>query len=378
MNLRRIALGVSLLIAATASATALDHVQLKRDGRILHVSGELIVEAQDGGLLVRAPDGKLWAVLPEELVKHTQDDTPFALADREKLAKLLVDELGDEFQVHTTVHYIIAYNTSKAYAQWCGALYERLYSSFYTYWDHRGLKLEEPQQPLVAVVFDSRDSYAGYARPELGDAVGSIIGYYNLQNNRVAMFDLTSTSVHGRRLGTAAQINAALSRPEAADMVATIIHEATHQLAYNAGIHQRLADIPLWLSEGFAMYFETPDLKSKRGWSGIGNVNRPRLIRFRQSLRNRPDDALQSLISSDQRFRDTRTALDAYAEAWALNYYLMKRYPEEYNEYLTILAEKGPLLTDGPELRLKQFQEAFGVEWDELERDFLRQMRKLR
>ena len=375
---KRTAIVICLLSLLSLPVQALDHVQLKRDGRIHHVSGKLLVEAQDGGLLVQAADGKLWAVLPEELQKHTRDEKPFVPADAEAISESLLEELGDEFQIHTTAHYVIAYNTSKAYAQWCGALYERLYSSFYTYWDHRGFELTEPAQPLVAVVFDSKASYARYARPELGDAVTSIVGYYNLQNNRVAMFDLTSTSVHRRRLGTMAQINEALARPEAADLVATIIHEATHQLAYNSGIHQRLADIPLWLSEGFAMYFETPDLKSKRGWAGIGNVNRPRLIRFRQSLRSRPKDALQLLIADDSRFRDTATAPAAYAEAWALNYFLMKRYPEQYNEYLQMLSEKGPLLSDTREERLEQFQAAFGVGWDELEREFLQQMRRLR
>ncbi len=289
-----------------------------------------------------------------------------------------MDELGEGFNVHTTAHYVIVYNTSRAYAQWCGALYERLYSSFYNYWERRGLELKEPDRPLVAVVFDSKATYIRYATPELGEAAGAIIGYYNLQSNRVAMFDLTRASVRGGRLGTMAQVNAVLARPEASDMVATIIHEATHQLAFNAGIHQRLADIPLWLSEGFAMYFETPDLGSNRGWRTIGAVNRPRLVRFRQSLRRRADDSLTTLMSSDDRFRDTTTALDAYAEAWALNYYLIKRYPDEYNAYLKKLAAKGPLLSDTPEERIAEFRAAFGVDLETLDRDFVDAMRRLR
>ena len=34
--------------------------------------------------------------------------------------------------------------------------------------------------------------------------------------------------------------------------VATIIHEATHQLAYNSGMQRRYADNPMWVSEGLA------------------------------------------------------------------------------------------------------------------------------
>ena len=36
----------------------------------------------------------------------------------------------------------------------------------------------------------------------------------------------------------------------------TIIHEATHQTAYNVGVHARFADQPRWLVEGLAMMFE--------------------------------------------------------------------------------------------------------------------------
>jgi len=368
---------LSLAFIATG-ALALDYVQFERDGRTRRIQGKLLVEAQDGGLLLTSADGRLWAVQPEEIVKHERDGKPFKPAGSQELARSLLDELGDDFQIHETAHYLIAYNTSKAYARWCGSLYERLYSSFYTYWDHRDLELQEPAQPLVAVVFGSRESYGRYARPELGEAVSSIVGYYNLQSNRVAMFDLTSTSAVRGRLGTAAQINAVLSRPQAADMVATIIHEATHQLAFNAGIHQRLADIPLWLSEGFAMYFETPDLQSSRGWRTVGAVNRPRLIRFRRSLRSRPDDALRQMLASDERFRNTKTALDAYAEAWALNYYLIKRYPQQYNAYLEMLSSKEPLLSDTPKERIDQFETAFGVDLETLDREFVRYMRELR
>lgn len=366
----------AVIVFGASTASAIDYVELRRDGRTHHVEGKLIVEAQDGGLLVQSPTGMLWAVTPEEIVKHTNDEKPYAAADAKEIGDALIAELGGDFAIHTTAHYVIAYNTSKAYAQWCGALYERLHSSFYNYWERRGLKLTEPEQPLVAVVFDTQDAYVAYARPELGEAAGSIIGYYNLQSNRVVMYDLTRAG-GGKRAGTMKQINAVLARPEASSTVATIIHEATHQIAFNAGLHQRLADIPLWLSEGFAMFFETPDLSSSKGWRTIGAINRPRLQRFRLYLKKRPADSLTTLIADDRRFRDTATALDAYAEAWSLNYFLINRYPEEYSEYLKALGTKGPLLTDTPEERLAEFRKAFGDDLDALDQEFQQQLRRL-
>jgi hypothetical protein len=133
----------------------------------------------------------------------------------------------------------------------------------------------------------------------------------------------------------------------------------------------------LWLSEGLAMFFETPDLTSSKGWRTIGAVNRPRLVRFRQYLKTRYADSLETLIADDKRFRDTTTALDAYAEAWALNYFLINHYPEEYAAYLKLLGEKGPLLTDSPDVRVAEFRKAFGKELDELDREFQQQLRRV-
>ena len=134
-----------------------------------------------------------------------------------------------------------------------------------------------------------------------------------------------------------------LARPDAERMVATIVHEATHQLAFNCGLQNRYADIPVWLSEGMAIYFETPDLQSSTGWRTIGSVNRVRLQGFREYLPRRKSESLKTLLMDDDRMRDPRTALDAYAEAWALNYFLIRQRPKQYVEYLKILEQKPPL-----------------------------------
>ncbi len=326
--------GCWLLAACLASpAWALEYVTLRHDGSEETVTGQVLVTAADGGLLLLAADGTLWAVEPDDLVGRKTDDVPFEPLSPDALGRKLLAELPQGFDVYTTHHYLICYNTSREYAAWCGALFERLYKGFTNYWVRKGLKLHEPEFPLVAVVFNSRDSYAAYAQAELGDAAGSIIGYYSLRTNRITMYDLTgveSLRAAGDRRSSAAQINLMLSRPEAEQSVATIIHEATHQIAFNSGLQTRFADIPLWVSEGLAVFFETPDLQSAHGWRTIGAVNTPRLAQFRRYLPTRPVTSLKSLIVDDKRIRDTRTALDAYAEAWALNYYLLRHHPRQY------------------------------------------------
>ena len=372
----------SILLCACAVPFlhALDYVTIKRDSKEQEVSGKIEVEAEDGGVLLLSPDGELWAITAEEIVSKRKDDTEFAPLTRDALGKRLLQE-HPGFKLHTTAHYAICYNTSKEYAEWVGSLYERLYDGFYNYWSKRGLKLRDPELPLVALVFDSRENYALHARRELGDAVGGaeggIIGYYSLRSNQVTMYDLTGIEGLGdtRRTTTAKRINAILSQPAAERNVATIVHEATHQLVFNSGMQTRYADIPFWVSEGLAMYFETPDLQSPKGWKKIGAVNTFNLQQFHRYLRERPANSLQSLLLDDKRFRDPKTARNAYAEAWAFNYFLLRTRADEYADYLQQLTELEPLVALEPSQRIAVFKAAFGDDLSKLEADWLKFMR---
>jgi hypothetical protein len=352
-----------LLFLGLPNVCAVEHVVFKRDGKERQIVGRLVVEAQDGGLLLTEPDGTLWAVTPDELVKHTSDEESFKPLSKEEISKKMLAELPAGFEVLKTAHYLIFYDTSKAYASWCGSLFERLYSAFSNYWTRKGFALKDPEFPLVAIVFSDKASYAKFAQPELGDASDAIVAYYSLMSNRITMFDLSGIEAIGGprgRGGTMAQVNQILSQPEATQMVATIVHEATHQMAYNRGLQTRLSDCPLWFSEGISLFFETPDLKSAKGWSGIGAVNYSRLERFQAYQQKRPADSLKTLISTDERLRDTKIGLDAYAESWALTYFLIHQKPKEYVAYIKMLSQKKPLLNDTPEKRIEEFEEVFG------------------
>jgi len=359
----------------------MENVVLERDAEKTFLSGRVITEAQDGGILLQTRDGYLWAIQPAELVERTSDQESFAPFSAAELSAQLRAELPAPFEIHRTAHYLVCHNTSKPYAEWCGALYERLYRVFHNYWSRRGLSLYEPEFPLVAVVFRDKASFEHYSAKELGEAVGSIIGYYSLTTNRVTMYDLTGVESFrargGRRL-TAGEINRALATPTMERTVATVIHEATHQIAFNCGLHRRFADIPLWLSEGIAMYFETPDLKSSRGWRNIGGVNQVRLAEFRNGLSNRRDDALRSLLADDQRFRATDEMSQAYPESWALVYFLMRQRPRQFVEYLKVMSQKKPLMTDTPQSRLAEFRAAMGQDLNQLDEIFLRQLMRVR
>ena len=361
---------------ASNEAPAVEVREVKfRDGETLRqVMGEVLVEAVDGGILLQGPDGRQWAIQPEEIENSLPVSEPLKPLVNEEMEAVMLAELPDGFKALRTDHYLIMYNTTKAYSQWTGNLLERLYKAHFSFWKKKGVQLTEPRFPLVAIIFDTKEGYREHASKELGDSVDSIIGYYHLQSNRITMFDLTGVEgvlSSNAKVSKNVLINEVLRQPGAERTVATMVHEAFHQLAYNTGLQVRLADNPFWVSEGLAVYFESPDFGSSQGWSTIGKVNQYNLREFSNYLRQRPADSLITLLSNDQRFRNPATSTAAYAEAWALNFYLLRRRNKEYAGYLTFLAQKPPLGESDPKMRVEEFKKFFGDDLQKFDQQFV-------
>ena len=293
----------------------------------------------------------------------------------------MLKELPEGFNIHTTDDYVIAYQTERAYAKWIGNLYQgRLNRHFNKFWRNRkfGLKVEPPKFPLVAVIYATRAEYNAHVQRELQIQSGEMVAYYNLQTNRVTMFDFTAAQLPAGGANNDRDINRILKGAGAVAMVTTIIHEGTHQLMFNTGLQTRLADTPLWLSEGVAMFFETPDLRSTQGWNGPGRLNKSRLIDLKKS--DRAVDALTQLVSSDDRFKttDRETTLAAYAESWALVHFLINRKPRLFGDYLKMLAEKQQQQAAGDGERLSDFKKFFGDDLEKLDREFIEYVKRLK
>lgn len=375
-----IALAASVAVAGPL--LAVDHVAIRRaeEAEETRLSGRVVVEAVDKSLLFQTADGGLYAITAEQVVHRDSDPQPFEPVSADDLGKQLLATLPAGFDVHRTRNYVFAYNSNKAYVQWVGALFERLHRGFHTFWQGKGIKLSEPEFPLCVLVFADDESYSSYVKQHYGEAASKLAAFYALSTNYVTLYDLTGVGAlrrEGSRRGNSGQINEMLSHPSASQNVATVVHEAFHQLQFNCGLSQRYADVPLWVAEGLAMYFETPDLKSAQGWRTIGAVHHGRLRDFRGYLPNRPEASLKSLVVDDKRFRDARGAIAAYGEAWAMNHFLMQRHTKEYAAYLKVVAAKPPAVVQTPEDRLKDFTAAFG-ELEALDAEFLKHVQALR
>ena len=356
-----------------------DRLTLKRNGKEYNLVGDIEIEAQDDSLYFIQDNGRIWFVQPDEIVERIDSDQDAPPATIEAMEKSLLEELPAGFKILKSDHYLIAYQTEKAYAKWVKQLYEgRLYKAFDGFWERKKkLPLQDPEFPLVVLIFKSKAEYQRYVDRDLGPGQ-DIVAYFHMQTNRVVMYDLTAGDRRlGENISSTRRIEEIFQNPAAVYMVATIIHEGTHQLMFNRGVQTRFADTPLWMNEGLAIFFEAPNLKNKRGWTKPGLVFGLRLYHFRNTLKTRPKDSIQRLLTDDARLTNPETAADGYAEAWAFNHFLLNKRSEEYIAYLKEHAEKPPLSELDAKQRLEEFKKHFGDDFEKLEKDFLKYVRRL-
>jgi len=366
----------SHLIAEEINSELLYKIVVKpeNDKPVVHLA-RILAEDDDGTFLIEKQNGEQQLVSPVSSSAPQSTGQFFEAHTKEHVASELLQRFSG-FKSYSTKHFVIVYNTSDAYAKWNAVLFERLHKAFYAYWKRLGAELHEPEFPLVSLIFESRDDFLKYATDEKIEGAENMIGFYSMQTNRIATYDITGIEgfiPDGQRVSSAELINTILRQPAAERSVATVVHEAVHQISFNSGLQQRLASHnPVAISEGLALYFESPDLKSSSGWGGIGNVNKYNLALFRQYLSSRPANSLVTLIQDDTRFQNSQTINSAYGEAWALSFFLAKTRGKEYTAYLADLASRPMTTANDEKQRVSDFQKHFGDDLEKLDRDFLK------
>jgi hypothetical protein len=91
--------------------------------------------------------------------------------------------------------------------------------------------------------------------------------------------------------------------------------------------------------------------------------------------RHRPE-TIASIVASDDLFHAETQA--AYAEAWALTFFLNEAEPRKYGQYLKRTASRPPFRTYSAAERTADFTAVFGSDWRMLEAQFLRFMAGVR
>ena len=334
-------------------------VQLQLDGTL--VEGTPVAWSDDRVLLL-SRNGFLWQFAPRQAHDYRLMSHHFRPYSQSEMRGQLLREYRDRFDVSGTGNYLVVHPAGERdlWAQ----RFEELFRSFVHYFSVRGMRPAAPEFPLVAVVFHSQGEFAEYVQQTDGAAPPpGVVGFYSPQTNRVLLCDVR----HGQAADADWQQNAS-----------TIIHEATHQMAFNTQIHNRAAVPPRWACEGLAMLFEAPGVWNVQQYPlAKDRINQGRLSGFREYAGGqRPEGSLPLFVQNSERVFSNAPAV-AYCEAWALTFFLSETEPAKYLQYLARTAAREPLKEYSATERLKEFTDVFGTDLKMLEARYLRFMQRL-
>ena len=280
-------LALALLLAsaaARADVTPSWMVKLSVGGQAIE-GGPLAWSTAEVHLLGR--DGRLWTFDPTAASDFQQTARRFQSYSISQFRALLLRELGSGYEVTGTSHYLVVHPSGQG-DQWADR-FEELYRAFVHYFSVRGLHPSEPVFPLVGIVLANQREFLRYAARQGEAAGGGVLGFYSPQSNRIALYDQPTAAAAGGRWQSTAGV---------------IIHEATHQTAFNTGVHSRYAPPPHWLAEGLAMMFEAPGVYDSLNHPQLGDrVHRDRLRQFRLLAPQHRPELLRELVASDRLFR---------------------------------------------------------------------------
>ncbi|HTQ37444.1 MAG TPA: DUF1570 domain-containing protein [Pirellulales bacterium] len=304
-------------------------------------------------------DGAMTEFAPGDAQDYHKTSDGFSPYPQNMLRGMLQREFGPQYEVSGTGHFLVVH--PKGQTQWADR-FEQMYRSCEMYFAVRGFTLSDPQFPLVAIVFATQDDFRHYAAKDTLPAGAGLLGYYSPYTNRVALFDIGD----GRTSNAQWQQN-----------YATVFHEASHQTAFNTGIHNRWSPPPRWVAEGLGTMFEARGVADSRTYpSQADRINRGRLNDFKSQLAKHTPQTLAEMISSDRQFESD--PMNAYAQAWAFTFFLVEEMPREYARYLQKTGSR-PAFTAYPAAqRLKDFTDVFGENLALLDAHFLRFMNELK
>lgn len=302
------------------------------------VHGRVILQAQDGGILLEQRHGELLNLTPDMFTALERTDELFRPFDADELAEWLTARMGMAFGIRQTEHFVICTSASEVFTDYTADLLEKVYSEFFAFFDDSSLALHKPVGPLPVVVFRRQEDLRTHAAAQHPEQLfEDVRGYYTVRFNQMYVSGTPAPQPRTRR-----ELTAYLRKHTR--HTETIVHETVHLLGYNSGLHTRLADNPLWFTEGLAAWFEPSTGRGPLLWTGPGNTNRTYVRHLKKQRMNKSlPVSLATLIRGNQAFLRTETNSDAYASSWAFVYYLLRRDRAAFDQLAQAFQKRPPL-----------------------------------
>ncbi|MEW6026534.1 MAG: DUF1570 domain-containing protein [Planctomycetota bacterium] len=148
-----------------------------------------------------------------------------------------------------------------------------------------------------------------------------------------------------------------------------LLHEGTHQFVHLV----TGSDVPLWINEGLAGYYETSKFEGVKLKTNI--IHQRHLRTMQERIRDKTQSSFEEIINIKLGFTSYE-----YAHSWSLIYFFMNykggKYSQKFNDYFDELKKQG--WYSNPDLKgaeyverhRKLFEEAFGQSVDVIERQW--------
>jgi hypothetical protein len=313
------------------------------------------------------PDGQIG--FPTRLVPA---EDPFKPVTKEDLRAHLQAGPYAEYQVLTTEHYLIFYQSSRAFAEDSGRLLEDLYRGLIDVCRKHAIPVHDAEFPLVAVIFATERDFRAHKQVE-----PEVQAYYEIFTNRIFFYQRSDHDRNDPKVSY-------LRKPQ------TVAHEGAHQILANIGVQPRLSAWPLWLIEGLAEYCATPAYTKKGvAWDRLGMINSLHMATLREladPLANevepsghvaRPAHRDRYLVPAEALVPKDRLTPTDYAQAWALTHYLALRRGGDFVRFLKAMSQMPPLEPRTPQQHLAEFRKYFGDDLVKIDKETDKHIRKL-
>ena len=335
-------LSSSVFPVATSARTWLLKVPTEDGGTVI---GDAI-HWNDNFFYVLGRDGSVLEMDIRDAPKAKKIKGSYEAFSMNEMRVALKKEFGRNYNIKTTRHYIVVLPAGQP-DLW-SARFEELYRNMVHYFSSRGIHIDEPAFPLVAIVFPTQQEFKEHAQ-ETGMNPDGVLGYYDMLSNRILLFDET-----GGRRGTW----------DWRETASTVVHEAAHQTAFNTGVQSRWSSPSRWISEGLGTLFEARGVNNTQQFrTQKDRINSKHLSGFRQRFpKGINPDSIRSLVASDKGFN--ARPLDAYAASWAMTFMFAEKQPQKLSAYLQETAKRKAFFQTVPARdRLSDFERFFGADY---------------